>query len=317
MRVAFVGASKFGLRCLDRILDLECCDVVGVVTAPRTFAISYRPQGVRNVLYADMRGLCEERMIDCVVIDQGMKDPVLLQRIRSWAPQLFVVAGWYHILPRSWREVAPAYGLHASLLPDYSGGAPLVWALINGEKSTGITLFQFDDGVDSGPVVGQATTEIWPEDTIATLYERIETLGLGLLEQYLPRLADGTAPLVTQDESKRRLFPQRGPEDGVIDWSQPAGRIRDFIRAQTRPYPGAFTFYRGTKVTIWKSSWGVSDNHDPLQVGELRERNDEVTIGCGSDTTLVLGDLCVQGIDMTAVEWLRSMRHGSQPVRFS
>jgi methionyl-tRNA formyltransferase len=82
-----------------------------------------------------------------------MNEPGLFQTVTSWNPDAFLVAGWYHMIPKIWRNLAPAYGLHASLLPDYSGGAPLVWAMINGETKTGVTLFQMDDGVDSGPIV--------------------------------------------------------------------------------------------------------------------------------------------------------------------
>ena len=89
-----------------------------------------------------------------------MRDPALLEKVACWKPEAFLVSGWYHMVPRKWRALAPAYGLHASLLPDYSGGAPLVWAMIKGEEKTGITLFQLGDGVDDGPILGQAETPI-------------------------------------------------------------------------------------------------------------------------------------------------------------
>ena len=93
------------------------------------------------------------------------------------------------MIPKRWRELAPAYGLHASLLPDYSGGAPLVWTMINGESETGTTLFKMDSGIDSGPIVGQKAEPIWNDDTIATIYERIESREIELIERYLPLLA--------------------------------------------------------------------------------------------------------------------------------
>ena len=123
------------------------------------------------------------------------------------------------MIPKRWRELAPANGLHASLPPDYSGGAPLVWAMINGESRTGITLFQMDAGVDFGPIVGQKEEQILPSDTIATLYSRIEERGLELLQEVLPQLVHGTLKLKQQDENKRRIMPQRSPEDGLIDWN--------------------------------------------------------------------------------------------------
>jgi methionyl-tRNA formyltransferase len=173
---------------------------------------------VVNVLYADVESYCQRHDIPCAVIQLGMKDEALYIKVSAWQPVAFLVADWYHTIPQRWRDLAPAYGLHVSLLPDYSGGAPLVWAMINDEKKTGITFFQFDDGVDSGPVLGQVETEIHDDDTIATLYTRIEELRLALITEHMPVLAVGTAVLTPQDESKRYILPQRGPKDGLIDW---------------------------------------------------------------------------------------------------
>lgn len=149
-----------------------------------------------------------------------MKDPELFSKVSSWQPDAFLVAGWYHMIPLEWRELASAYGLHASMLPDYSGGAPLVWAIINGEKQTGITLFKMDGGVDSGPIAAQISEPIFHDDTIATLYARIEECGLKLIRNALPALAKGDLLLQEQDERHRRIFPQRSPEDGLISWAK-------------------------------------------------------------------------------------------------
>ena len=107
---------------------------MGVVTAPETFSISYRPAGVRNVLYADIESFAKDHSLRLATLKRSMNETGLLEIVEEWEPDLFLVAGWYHMIPRAWRAVAPAYGLHASLLPDYSGGAPLVWSMINGES---------------------------------------------------------------------------------------------------------------------------------------------------------------------------------------
>jgi len=195
---------------------------------------------------------------------------------------MFVVAGWHHMVPKSWLDYAPAFGLHASLLPDYSGGAPLVWAMINGEKETGIILFQFTDGVDNGPIIGQAKTQIREDETIATLYARIEELGLELLMQYLPELAAGKAKLESQDESKRHVFPQRGPEDGVIDWNWSARDIYNFVRAQTKPYPGAFTTWNGRQIKIWRSRPVRDEQVQSLSVGQVLSHTGSALVNTGA-----------------------------------
>lgn len=254
MNVVFLGSSHFGLRCLKVCIGSPECQVAGVLTVPESFRISYQPAGVNNVLHADVAGFAQSHSIAVRVIQDSMNESGLLDAVAAWKPNVFVVAGWYHMMPKTWRELAPAYGLHASLLPDYSGGAPLVWAMINGETKTGITLFQMAEGVDSGPIAGQREEPIRSDDTIATLYARIEEHGIALLHEVLPQLANGTLRLRVQDESQRRFFPQRSPEDGLINWSQDAAVIDRFIRAQTRPYPGAFSTFDGKALYIWRAS---------------------------------------------------------------
>ncbi|MFK7923656.1 MAG: methionyl-tRNA formyltransferase [Bacteroidia bacterium] len=293
MRVVFIGASKFGLRCLRHIHDIDACEIVGVVTSPQEFKISYSPNAVTNVLHADVATFAKSEGIEAIQMLRGMNDPDLMKIVQSWKPDAFLVVGWYHMVPKSWRDMAPAYGMHASLLPDYSGGAPLVWAMINGETRTGITLFRFDDGVDSGPVVGSSSTPILYDDTIATLYERIEDIGLTLLDYYFPRVCKGVTEFSQQDENRRRVFPQRSPNDGRIDWSWPAERVRNFIRAQTSPYPGAFTFLDSNRVTLWDCE--LSSKTTSLQTaGCFLFIADKVHVKCGDDKGVVISSLKVE-----------------------
>lgn len=315
MRIVFVGATRFGLRCLAAARAVGGIEIVGAVTAPPRFTISYRPEGVSNVLHAQVEPFCRSHHIPCHSIGQeGMRGKDLLDQIKAWRPDGFLVAGWFHMIPKAWRDVAPAYGLHASLLPDYSGGAPLVWAMINGERETGITLFQLGDGVDDGPIVGQARTPIRADDDIATLYSRIEELGIDLIAEHLPDLATGKAVLVAQDESARRIVPQRGPEDGLIDWNQPAQRVHDFIRAQTRPYPGAFAMHRGEKVHVWatrpssilSSTVGLPVLHD-----------ERLVVGCGDLRSLEVTAISVDGVDSPPTDWWRAKTEEGQHLGFA
>lgn len=254
MKIVFIGSSIFGLKCLKTCLKISEVEVTGIVTAPQKFNISYRPQGVKNVLHADFSEIANANNIPCAILTRSMNDTSFLRTIASWKPDIFLVVGWYHIIPKLWRDIAPAYGLHASLLPDYSGGSPLVWAMINGEKKTGITFFKMDDGVDSGPIVDQREEKILFRDTIMSLYARIEKKGLEILREKLPIIKSGDLNLKIQNESKRRLMPQRSPEDGCINWSQDAEAIIRFIRAQTKPYPGAFTYLAEKELYIWTAS---------------------------------------------------------------
>jgi methionyl-tRNA formyltransferase len=282
LRIIFIGSSKFGLRCLERVIRVPDVQVVGVVTAGRSFKISYAPSGVTNVLHADFESFAALRDIPVLFLKDSPFDPSLFTAVEELTPDAFVVVGWYHMIPRRWRELAPAFGLHASLLPDYSGGAPLVWAMINGETKTGITLFQMDDGVDSGPIAAQAEEPIRSDDTIATLYARIEERGLELLDVTLPRLVSRDLVFHPQPNSGRRVLPQRSPEDGRIDWSCDAAFIDRWIRAQTRPYPGAFTDSPFGRLTIWASRPLTQRPSNALPGLVFRINCGDLMIACGS-----------------------------------
>lgn len=281
MRLVFIGASKFGLKCLEQCLKNTDVKVTGIVTAPKKFSISYRKSGVNNVLHADFHSIATDFGIPLEELKESMKDELLLNKIKDWKPDIFLVVGWYHMIPKKWREIAPAYGIHASLLPDYSGGAPLVWAIINGEKRTGVTLFQMDGGVDSGLIAGQKSVSIADNETIATLYNKIEILGIELLNEVLPRIVNGTLSLIAQNHSKRRTFPQRSPEDGKIDWEWDADFIIRFIRAQTKPYPGAFTYLNNSKLYIWSATLSsIQEKGEPGVIKSLF--NGKYVIFCGN-----------------------------------
>ncbi|MEZ0372570.1 MAG: methionyl-tRNA formyltransferase [Candidatus Sericytochromatia bacterium] len=253
MRTVFIGASQFGLRCFRHLAGIEVIELVGLVSNPPVFSISYRPEGVRNVLHADLCAAARELGVPSYLMapDEKMSSPALLEQLTGWQPELILVIGWYHMVPLRIRSLAPTLGMHASLLPEYSGGAPLVWAMIEGETRTGISLFALAEGVDNGPILGQAEVPIAYEDSIASLYARIEIAGLDLLSRHLPELAAGRARFMPQDETLRRIMPQRAPSDGLIDWRLSAKRLYNFIRAQTRPYPGAFGLIGQTRLTIW------------------------------------------------------------------
>lgn len=310
LNIVFIGATRFGFRCLELIHRLLGLKVTGVVTAPQTFAISYRPQGVSNILYADIANFAADHGIPSRTLERSMADPGLLDDVAAWRPDAFVVAGWYHMLPKAWRQLAPAYGLHASLLPDYSGGAPLVWAIINGEARTGITLFKMDDGVDSGPIVAQQEEPILPDDTIATLYARIEERGLSLLADALPRLADGSAVLRPQLDGMRRVMPQRSPEDGKIDWYTDSEAIDRFVRAQTRPYPGAFSTFAGAHVTIWAAR-SIMGQVPPSPVGTVLHVDGKCGVVCRNGL-LLLDQVAIDGEEFSAVKLLGKIQPGER-----
>ena len=269
MRIVVVAASGFGAQCAELARAMPGVEIAGIVTAPRQFAISYSEQPVTNVLHADLEQLAKQWKVPCVVMTGPARDPALVATLIAWRPDLFLVVGWYHVVPRAWRDLAPAYGMHASLLPKYRGGAPLVWAMINGEQEAGISFFQLDDGIDTGAIVGQRAVPILLNDTIATLYARVEVAGRTVLEETLPGLIAGSCKPRPQPAGVGSVMPQRAPSDGVIDWSRPSLDVYNFIRAQTRPYPGAFTFIGDERVQVWEARLHDVRAESPAEAGSI------------------------------------------------
>jgi methionyl-tRNA formyltransferase len=254
MRIVFMGASELGWHCCRTLLE-SGQEVAGILSIPKEFRISWSDRPVTNVRFKSFEDLSQHYGIPLGYVTTRMSDPVYRELLQSWKPDLLVVIGWYYMVPRVLRDLARlgAVGIHASLLPRYRGGAPLVWAMINGERETGISLFHFADGVDTGDVIAQRAFDIAFEDDIATVVRKSLSASLDVVREYVPMLAAGTAPRHAQDHSLATLVPQRKPEDGLLNWNDvTALQAYNWVRAQTRPYPGAFTFSGREKIILWK-----------------------------------------------------------------
>jgi UDP-4-amino-4-deoxy-L-arabinose formyltransferase/UDP-glucuronic acid dehydrogenase (UDP-4-keto-hexauronic acid decarboxylating) len=190
-----------------------------------------------------------------VFAPDDVNHPLWIARLRALEPQVLFSFYYRHMLAKDLLAVAPrgAFNLHGSLLPKYRGRAPANWAVLNGETETGVTLHHMTMRADAGDIVGQKRVEIAPSDDARTLNLKLAAAARPLLDECLPRILDGTAPRIPQDETAATCFGRRRPEDGEIDWRKPARSIANLVRAVTRPYPGAFTHARGTKVFVWEA----------------------------------------------------------------
>ncbi len=254
MRIVFFGASELGFECCSSILEAGH-EVVGIFTIEEEFKISYSPNApVKNYLYRDFGSLAQAHNIPIFRINGDLKN--YNDQLESLKPDFLLVIGWYYMIPNKMMQLASkgAAGIHGSLLPKYRGNAPFVWAIINGESETGVSFFYFADGVDEGDIIEQRSFPILEKDTIANVLEKAKDASLEILQNSLPLIANGTAPRIKQDHSQATLFPKRSPSDGEINWEWDSERINNFIRAQTKPYPGAFTVINGKKIIIWDAS---------------------------------------------------------------
>jgi UDP-4-amino-4-deoxy-L-arabinose formyltransferase/UDP-glucuronic acid dehydrogenase (UDP-4-keto-hexauronic acid decarboxylating) len=207
--------------------------------------------------------------------------PMWVERIRELKPDVIFSFYYRHMVGADILAIprAGCFNLHGSLLPRYRGRAPGNWVLVNGETETGVTLHHMVAKADAGDIVCQQRVRISADDTGRTLHEKLVASASDMLGQYLPQILAGTAPRVPQDHSKATYFGRRTPADGDIDWQQSASRIRNLVRAVTRPFPGAFTHAARRKVMVWEAAVSprAFTDKSPGTVVSL----DPLTVACG------------------------------------
>lgn len=254
MKVVFLGATKFSEEML-KVLLANKVSVEAVFSIPQDFELKKKSEAnsekYKNSNFADIEGLAKQHNIPCYLVSGGEQTLSSYRSvIEKIKPDVILVLGWYYIVPKSIRALARlgALGIHASLLPDYAGGSPLVWALINGEKKTGISMFQIEDGIDDGDLVAQQEIAIADDDTIASLYAKVTEASKEMLVREMKNLAEGKAVFKKQNKDLIKPLPIRTEKDGLIDWDKSATQIYNFVRAQTKPYPCAFSFIESEKI---------------------------------------------------------------------
>ena len=184
---------------------------------------------------------------------ESVNSPDWIAKITSWAPDLILSFYYRNMLPEEILSVPRlgAFNMHGSLLPKYRGRSPINWAILNGEKQTGMTLHHMVKRADAGDIVDQEVVPIGSEDTAQDVFAKAVKTARLVLERQLDALTAGSAPRRAQDESQATTFGGRKPEDGRIDWTAGSDSIYNLVRAVTQPYPGAFTEVGGKKMFIW------------------------------------------------------------------
>ncbi len=278
LRVLFIGSKKLGLAALRVLYKAVSGDLLGVLTVD--------DRSDTRSAFDEIREFSVQRGIPFHVAGNRKS---AAETIRLLNPDLCLVVGWYWLIDNATLAVAKRgfIGLHNSLLPAYRGGSPLVWSIMNGDKRVGATLFSFTEGMDDGDVWGYADIKVGPDDTIGEVLERLETKCVKWLNKILPAILDGTVKPRPQLSKFSSYCAQRLPSDGEVDWTRPANAVYDAIRAQGRPYPGAFTRWNGKKLIIWRAGrfdfryFGV-----PGQVARVSQEG--VLVICGDRRAVVL-----------------------------
>ncbi|MBM4121559.1 MAG: methionyl-tRNA formyltransferase [Nitrospira sp.] len=252
MRLVFMGTPEFAVPSLEALLRADDSDnwtVVGVVTQPD------RPKGRgQELAVSPVKQVCLRESLP-LLQPVKMKDPTFLDALRAWRPDLIAVAAFGRILTPTILAIPPkgCINVHASLLPKYRGAGPIQWAIIHGERETGITTMLMDEGMDTGAILLQETVAILPDDTAGSLSVRLAGAGGRLLVETLRRLRAGTLVPRPQDHSQATLAPLLKKEDGLIDWTLEAVAIANRVRGMS-PWPGAYTYAKGDRWLIWRAS---------------------------------------------------------------
>ncbi len=220
----------------------------------------------------------------------SIKDAAFVAKVEDLKPDLMVVIAFGRILPESLLTL-PRFGtinIHASLLPKYRGAAPIQWAIINGEKETGVCSMQMEKGLDTGDILLCAKEAIHPDDTAATLHDRLAVKSAAILIDTLKAFADNRIQPMPQDHNLATYAPMLTKDDGLINWNQSAESLINFIRGVT-PWPGAYTFIGDQRLKIFKSHpHAVEINESPGTV--LEGFADELRVATAN------GALCVDEI---------------------
>lgn len=305
MRIVFMGTPDFAVPTLRSLLN-SSHQVVGVVTQPD------RPKGRGQELAASpVKQLAQQHGIP-ILQPLKMKDPAFLEALAAWKPDLIVVAAFGRILPKVVLDLPPkgCINVHASLLPKYRGAGPIQWAIIRGERETGITTMLMDEGMDTGAILLQEPVPIAPDDTAGTLSTKLAEVGGRVLLETLTRLEKGTLVPRPQDHSQASMAPLLKKEDGLLDWTLPAVELANRVRGLT-PWPGAYTFLGNDRWVIWKAA--ANDRPAPTAPpGTIIEAaKDGLLVATGSGALRITEMQPASGRRMTVAQYLAGHRLAS------
>jgi len=250
-KIVFMGTPEFAVASLDALINAGC-HIVGVITAPDKPAgrgLKLQESAVKK--YAVEKGLK-------ILQPEKLKNPQFLEALRSLNADLQVVVA-FRMLPEAVWNMPPmgTINVHASLLPQYRGAAPINWAVINGEKETGITTFKLKHEIDTGDILLQEKISIEENETAGQLHDRLKELGAQVLIKTIQGLADGTLEETPQSAISNQLStlkhaPRIFTETCKIDWSKPVDEVHNLIRGLS-PFPGAFTYLNDKLLKIYRS----------------------------------------------------------------
>ncbi len=306
LRIVFMGTPEFAVATLDKIVQAGC-SIVGVVTAPDKAAgrgMQLQQSAVKQ--YAIEQGLF-------VLQPEKLKNPEFLEQLKNLHADLQIVVA-FRMLPELVWNMPPmgTVNLHGSLLPQYRGAAPINWAIINGEKTTGVTTFKLQHEIDTGDILLTTSIPIGEQETAGELHDKMKEIGAELLLQTVKGLAEGSLKESPQIEMGKyqlkelKNAPKIFSASCQIDWNKSITEIYNLIRGLS-PYPAAFSFLQGKKVKIYKSK--KIDTTPTIASGEWITDKKTFLHFAGTDGYLAIQELQLEGKKkMSITDFLRGYR---------
>lgn len=279
-----MGTPAFSVPILEGLLE-SGYEVQAVVTQPD------RPVGRKHVITPPPVKVAALKHDLLVLQPEKISGSTEMDKIASLAPDLIITAAFGQFLPEKLLQIPRlgAINVHASLLPKYRGGAPVHYAIMNGEDKTGVTIMEMIKKMDAGAIYSQAEIPITKTDDVGTMFEKLSALGKDLLLNTLPELIQGTLEKTPQNEAQVTFSPNITREQEAIDWQKTADEIDNQVRGM-RPWPIAFTTYRGVRWKIWDVT-PLAETTDAAPGTIIKKDKSELFVACGKNTTLALKEL--------------------------
>ncbi len=292
LRIVFMGTPEFAVASLAALVK-NGFNIVGVITAPD------KPKGRgRQLMTSAVKDYAQEQNLT-VLQPTNLKSEEFLAELKKLNADLQIIVA-FRMLPEVVWGMPPmgTFNLHGSLLPQYRGAAPINWAIINGEKETGVTTFFLQHEIDTGNIILQEKEPISKEDNVGSLYERLMHLGAQAVVNTVQLIEQGNVETKTQpDASTLKSAPKLFKETCEVNWDQTAKQVYNFIRGLS-PYPAAWTILNGKKFKVF----GSEISNKSIEVGKVESDNKSfVRIGCGKGS-LLIKDLQLQGKKRMKVE---------------
>ncbi len=247
MRVIFMGTPDFAVGALEKLTEAGH-EVVLAVTQPD------KPKGRGGNMQPSPVKVCAMEHNIPVYQPKKVRNPESVEYLRSFSAEIMVVAAFGQILPKEILTMCPfgCINVHASLLPKYRGASPIQWAIINGDKVSGVTIMRMDEGIDTGDIIEKEEVVLSPEETGGSLFNKLSQKGAELLIETMEKIEKGTAAYTKQEESEAVYVGMINKNMGKINWELPADEIERLIRG-LNPWPSAYTGLKGKTIKIWKA----------------------------------------------------------------